>query len=195
MAADWEERYQSGDMPWERGAPSPGLVEYLAAHGPLAGKILVPGCGLGHDVRAISRQDNEVLGLDLAPSATRRADALPKTGREKYIDANLFDLPAGLRGTFDWVWEHTLFCAIAPAGRPLYVHGTASALKPGGRLLAIFYLNPDNDEEGPPYGVTTAELDALFANAFVLDREWLPGKTYSGREGREWMRLLTKRRE
>ena len=30
--SDWEQRYQTGDMPWEKGAPSPGLVDFLAAH-------------------------------------------------------------------------------------------------------------------------------------------------------------------
>jgi len=29
---NWEERYQTGDMPWEKGEPSPGLVDFLAAH-------------------------------------------------------------------------------------------------------------------------------------------------------------------
>src|SRR5262245_20251297 len=26
---EWETRYQSSDMPWEKGAPSPGLVDFL----------------------------------------------------------------------------------------------------------------------------------------------------------------------
>ena len=25
----WEQRYQAGDMPWEKGAPSPGLVDVI----------------------------------------------------------------------------------------------------------------------------------------------------------------------
>ena len=32
----WEQRYESGDMPWEKGAASPGLVDFLAAHQDLA---------------------------------------------------------------------------------------------------------------------------------------------------------------
>src|ERR1041385_6675263 len=28
---DWEQRYQTGDMPWEKGEPSPGLVDFLAS--------------------------------------------------------------------------------------------------------------------------------------------------------------------
>ncbi|HWB58886.1 MAG TPA: methyltransferase [Chthoniobacteraceae bacterium] len=192
---DWEERYQAGDMPWEKGAPSPPLLEYLASNPPLAGKILVPGCGYGHDIRAFSNANNEPLGIDIAPSAIRGAQSYPKVARENYQLADLFNLPAEFTGRFDWVWEHTCFCAIDPAMRPRYAQSVAAALKPGGRLLAIFYLNPDNDEDGPPHRVSLAELDSLFTDYFSLEREWLPAKTFPGREGREWMRLLVKRRD
>ena len=48
MPTDWEAHYQQGDMPWEKGAPSPGLVDFLASE-PVPGRVLVPGCGAGHD--------------------------------------------------------------------------------------------------------------------------------------------------
>src|SRR5260370_23989882 len=71
---DWENRYQTGDMPWEKGEPSPGLVDFLAAHRDLEkGTVCVPGCGTGHDARAWSRAGFRVLGLDIAPSAVRTA--------------------------------------------------------------------------------------------------------------------------
>lgn len=189
MSTDWESRYLNSDMPWEKGAPSPGLVEYLERNPPLNGKILVPGCGWGHDVRAISRGDNEVVGLDIAPSAVKGAETFPKTGREIYRLADLFNLPADLRQSFDWVWEHTCFCAIDPSLRTSYVQAVEGALKPHGCLLAIFYMNPDHDE-GPPFATTIAELDALFGEAFELVREWMPSCAYEGRESREWMRLM-----
>jgi SAM-dependent methyltransferase len=192
MSTDWEKRYQTGDMPWEKGAPSPGLVEYLKNNPPLAGKILVPGCGFGHDVRAISNLQNEVSGLDLAASAICGAQKFPHTGNETYRLGDLFDLPTEMLGVFDWVWEHTCFCAIDPSMRSEYARSVAGALKPGGHLLAIFYLNTGH-EEGPPFDVTIAELDTLFGGAFELVREWPPGAAYPGREGREWMRLLRRR--
>jgi len=193
MTTDWESRYQTGDMPWEKGTPSPGLVEYLQNHPPLTGKILVPGCGWGHDVRALSHSENEVIGFDIAPSAIRGAQSFPAVANEHYLSGDLFELPSGLRGVFDWVWEHTCFCAIDPSMRESYVRSVSTALKPGGHLFAIFYLNPDRDTYGPPFGVTPTELDGLFGTDFELLNEWQPGAAYAGREGRERMRLLKKK--
>jgi SAM-dependent methyltransferase len=194
MPTDWEDHYRRGEMPWEKGAPSPGLVDFLATH-PVHGRVLVPGCGLGHDVRALAASADEVVGIDIAPSAVTSARAFPSVGGERYEQADLFDLPASWRGSFDWVWEHTCFCAIQPAQRVAYVEAIAGALRPEGHLLAIFYLDPGNDspDEGPPFEVSIAELDRLFLPHFTVIREWLPQCAYAGREGREWMRLFTRR--
>lgn len=194
MPTDWEANYQRNETPWDKGAPSPGLVDFLRNE-PVRGRVLVPGCGLGHDVRALAATADEVVGLDIAPSAVKGARTFPAVGGESYELADLFALPPRLLGCFDWVWEHTCFCAIDPAMREAYVAAVAEALRPGGHLLAIFYLDPGHDHpgEGPPFGVSKAELDALFAPRFTLVREWLPENAYAGREAREWMRVLRRR--
>ena len=194
MPTDWEAQYQKGETPWDKGAPSPGLIDFLA-EAAMPGRVLAPGCGAGHDVRAIAPHAAEVVGLDIAPSAVELARRFPRGGGERYELADLFALPAEMRGVFDWVWEHTCFCAIDPAMRPAYVEAVAGALQPEGNLLAIFYLDPGNDhpDEGPPFEVSVAELDRLFLPRFSLVREWLPQHAYPGREGREWMRLMKRR--
>lgn len=194
MPTDWEDHYRRAETPWDKGAPCPGLVDFLS-ESPIIGRVLVPGCGLGHDVRALATSADEVLGIDIAPSAVEAARAFPKAASERYELADLFNLPPAIRGTFDWVWEHTCFCAIDPSQRAAYVAAVADALKPGGHLLAIFYLDPGNalPDEGPPFEVSIPQLDALFSPRFALLREWLPVRTYPGREGREWMRLLALR--
>ena len=104
---------------------------------------------------------------------------------------NLFAIHRAPR-CFDVVFEHTCFCAIPPERRPDYVSAVASALRPKGCLLAIFYLDPglDPGENGPPFGVTREELDALFGPRFTILGEWVPAATYPGRESREACRLL-----
>ncbi len=193
---DWQQRYETQDTPWEKGAAHPGLLEFLRKS-PLRGDVLVPGCGYGHDVRAIASTADLVVGLDIAPGAVAAADAVPCVGGERYMQGDLFAMPARMRGAFDWVFEHTCFCAIPTARRADYVEAVAGALKPGGHLLAIFYLDPglDPGEEGPPFGVTTSELDAFFGERFQTLGEWHPSATFPGREGRELCRILALRGE
>jgi SAM-dependent methyltransferase len=191
MSTNWESHYISGEIPWEKGGAHPGLVAFLKAT-PVHGRVLVPGCGTGHDVRALAATADEVVGLDIAPSAVALAKSEPTVGGERYMSGDLFALPAKMRAAFDVVFEHTCFCAIDPALRADYVAAVAGALKPAGRLLAIFYLDPglDPGTSGPPFGVTREELDAFFSPRFTLLGEWPPAATYPGREGRELCRLL-----
>jgi hypothetical protein len=188
---DWQAQYATGEIPWDEGAAHPALIDFITEAGRFQGRILVPGCGRGNDVRGVSTPGNRVLGLDIAPAALQAARAFPPAGAEEYRVADLFNLPPELRGCFDWVVEHTCFCAIDPALRPAYAAAVAGALKPGAHLLAIFYLDPAV-ERHPPYGTSVPELDALFSPFFTVTREWVPARTFEGRESRELVRLLTR---
>ena len=194
MSEHWETHYQSGETPWDKGEAAPGLVAFLRDH-PLSGRVLVPGCGLGHDVRAIAdaNPDAQVVGLDLAPTAVEQADAVAPVAGESYREGDLFDLPSEFTSSFDWVWEHTCFCAIDPGDRAAYVDSVAGALKPGGQLVGVFYLNPYDEEhqpgEGPPHGVERAALEVYFGGQFMLREAWQPTEAYAGREGRELMMI------
>ena len=182
---DWEARYETGDMPWEKGEGSPGLVDFLATTPGLArGTVCVPGCGTGHDARAWARAGFDVTGYDLAPSAVRLA-------RERTVAAGLkarFEQGDFLNDEpperFDWVFEHTLFCAINPGEREQYARAIPRWLKPGGNYLAVNYLIPD--EDGPPFGTTREELWKWFSPGFDLVREWRP-RSYPNRAGLELM--------
>lgn len=191
---DWETAYQQRETPWDKGEPSPGLVDLLGGM-PMRGRVLVPGCGLGHDARAIAAlPETEVVGIDIAPTAVELARGRRVVGQERYEVADLFALPESYGGAFDWVWEHTCFCAIPRARREDYVKAVRSVLRSGGRLAAIFYLDPgwDDPEQGPPFGVSVEELDRFFLGAcrFELEREWVPARAYAGREGRELIRVM-----
>jgi SAM-dependent methyltransferase len=190
---DWDELYRRRATPWEKGRPHPALVDYLEKHGPLTGEVFVPGCGSGHDVRALSNATNHVIGVDIATRAIAKANGRAPVSNEEYLLADLFQLPGVFNHRFDWVFEHTCFCAIDPKRRVDYVEKIVGLLKPGGQLLAIFFINPDHDEEGPPYPVKIAELEVFFGKYFSVRREWVPVRTHPGREGRELMRVLSKR--
>ncbi|HEY1174017.1 MAG TPA: methyltransferase domain-containing protein [Verrucomicrobiae bacterium] len=187
----WEELYQKNETPWEKGEPSPGLVDFIAAHPELSrGTVLVPGCGTGHDVRVWAQAGFQVTGYDIAPSAV-------ELGREKTTAAGLkaeFRLGDFLRDEppqlFDWIFEHTCFCAIKPEERELYVAAVSRWLKPNGQYLAVNYLIPDTD--GPPFGTTREEIVERFSPTFVLVEDLVP-RSYPNRTGLERMFWWRKR--
>lgn len=186
---DWDARWREKDTPWDKGVHAPPLEAWLAKHS-ATGAILVPGCGSGHDVRLLARNPAAtVTGLDLSPTAIREAQRFAKTGSERYVVGDFFDLPPEFGGTFDWVVEHTCFCAIDPSRRADYVRAVRHVLKPGGHLLGVFFINPDHDEDGPPYGASPEELEALFGPTFELRHSRVPEIAYEGREGRELLQL------
>jgi len=181
----WEARYQAHDMPWEKGAPSPGLVDFLAGHVELShDTVCVPGCGTGHDVRAWAKAGFQAFGFDLAPSAIELASKRTQAARlpaEFKLADFLHDPPPFL---FDWVFEQTLFGAIQPQERDDYVQAALRWLKPDGQYLAVNYLIPDKD--GPPFGTTREELWQRFSPHFELLKEWVP-RSYENRTGLELM--------
>ncbi|MDA1272440.1 MAG: methyltransferase domain-containing protein [Verrucomicrobia bacterium] len=186
-STEWEGRYAANDTPWEKGEPSPGLVDFLRERTDLSsGKVCVPGCGTGHDVRAWVRAGFSAFGFDFAPSAIRLA-------RERTFSEGLsaeFSCLDFLTDPpprqFDWVFEHTLFCAIEPSRREDYVRSVLRWLKVGGRFLAVHYFIPDRD--GPPFGTDREEVLGLFSPYFELFEEWTP-RSYPNRTGLERMFL------
>lgn len=193
---DWENRYQAGDMPWEKGQPSPPLLELLGKFQDWGGgPVLVPGCGFGHDVRALATLGIPVLGLDLAPTAVERAREFPATGLESYELGNFLDPEWRVGRGFSAIWEHTCFCAIDPGDRKHYAEAAAGCLPEGGLLAGVFFLTPfDQGEEaaGPPFAVTVEELDAWFSPWFERSEGWVPRAAFPGRAGREWIGLFRK---
>lgn len=196
MSTNWDQQYHDEETPWDKGAPSPPLLEWLDLHrGLAAGRVFVPGCGLGHDVRAIAScpEVDKVMGLDFSPRAIELARAYPASEAVTYEAGDLFALAEHHRGTYDWVWEHTCFCAIDPDLRNAYVEAVDSALRPGGSFLGVFFLHPYDEDhrpgEGPPHGATLDELLDRFTEAgnFTLAESYLPTRSYPGREGLEWI--------
>ncbi len=193
---EWQRRYEQDDTPWDKGGPAPALTTFLHEK-QIAGRVLVPGCGRGHEVRALGSQpDTSVVGLDISATAIAQAKEMSSQSKSdmdvSFIVGDFFKLPSKLKRSFDWLVEHTCFCAIEPRRRPDYVVAASSALRTGGRIFGIFYLNPDT-ESGPPFAASKKELSELFDPHFILLGEWVPMDSFPGREDRELVRIMRKR--
>ncbi|MCB1801878.1 MAG: methyltransferase domain-containing protein [Gammaproteobacteria bacterium] len=160
---DWEQRYSAGKTGWDRGSASPALVDWLARGGMPRGRVLVPGCGHGHEVAALVRHGCDVTAVDIAsqPVATlrRQLDALDLAA--DVVQADLLHWqPAE---AFDAVYEQTCICAIDPAHWSDYERRLADWLRPGGQLFGLFMQT--GRDGGPPFDCPMPGMRRLFDDA------------------------------
>jgi len=165
----WEDRYQSGSDRWDLAQPAPPFIRLLdSPAAPLPGRMLVLGAGRGHDALLFADRHFEVVGVDFAPSAVAAATAAAQARslKAEFLQRDIFNLLPEFAGQFDYVLEHTCFCAIDPNLRPAYVNLVRSLLRPGGELIALFWAHTRSG--GPPFGTSLAELHELFGGEFDI---------------------------
>lgn len=196
-SAPWDQRYRDGADGWELGRPAPPLERFLRAdpRRPLPpARVLVPGCGRGHEAALLAQLGFTAIGLDFSAEAIGRAQALHGDGAPElgWLQADLLDAQAlaaaGLGpGRLQGVLEHTCFCAIDPALRPAYLKAVVRLLAPGGWLLGLFWCH--SRPGGPPWGSDAAALAQQLAGAGLTRLVWEPAEGSVAERDQEWLGL------
>jgi SAM-dependent methyltransferase len=169
-----EARGERASVPWDRGQPSPALINWLNAVAPTlvrcGGRVAVVGCGLGHDAHELVRRGYEVTAFDCSMTAIQWAKRLYPSCSARFHQADLFELPARWRHRFDLVVEAHTLQALLPEQRPAALLALAPLISPHGRLLVICRgaTQPFPLEAGPPWPLTERELAQITASAGLL---------------------------
>ena len=160
QARQWDEKYRSGLPAWDRQGVSPALLHWLEVGRLAPCRILVPGCGHGHEVMELARRGFDAYGLDIAPTPLARLRArLAEAG----LGARLIQADALVwqpEAPFDAIYEQTCLCALDPGVWPAYQSQLYRWLKPGGALFALFMQTGRTG--GPPYHCDLGEMHTLF---------------------------------
>jgi SAM-dependent methyltransferase len=195
-AAFWETAYREGRDRWELGAAAPPLVRAVATL-PVGERAIVLGCGRGHEAHVLAQAGwREVVAVDFAPSALAEAQRLaasdPVASRIEWRLQDVFTLGATDAGRFDLVVEHTCFCAIDPARRADWLATVRDLLRPGGRLLALFFAH--GRPGGPPFTTSREEIEKELraANGFAIERLEVPSDSVPARRGEELLVVATR---
>ena len=185
----WQEAWEEGRTPWDAGCSAPvlhTLVDSLPT-----GRAVVPGCGTGYDLLSLAGPNREVVGIDVAPIAKARFEAIaadhPHRDRVVYVVGDAFSFDPG--PGFDLMWDYTFLCALPIALRPQWVEFVDRMLRAEGELAAlIFPVVPDADpEQGPPYPLTPALVTDLLAPILEPVSIEQVERSNVGREGKEWL--------
>jgi SAM-dependent methyltransferase len=184
----WEGRYQEGTARWDLGQPAPPFVTLLnGADAPKPGRMIVLGSGRGHDALLFAAHGFEVVGIDFAPSAIATATTTAEAQglSAQFLQRDIFALGDEFANGFDYVLEHTCYCAIAPDQRSDYVRLVHKLLRPHGELIALFWAH--SRPGGPPFGTTPDELRQRFAAEFALKSFDLVTNSVADRRNEEYL--------
>jgi SAM-dependent methyltransferase len=200
--AFWNQRYTSGETPWVLHKVPAALRSFLKrTH--KRGRILIPGCGTDHGViKAFADAGFKVTAIDFSPVAlarTKKALESFRLRREanrrwtgRIIRADFFKSDFGRR--FDVVYERTFLCAMHPRRWPGYAKRVAELLRPGGKLVGIFFYG--TEPEPPPYPINKTQAATIFGKYFRLVYDVKVSDSvpmFAGMERwQEWQRITMK---
>src|SRR5215813_5354298 len=105
----WNSRYAAGKMPWDFGGVPAALKSFLARSS-APGKVLIPGCGSGYEVKAFHEAGYEVTAIDFSPAAVDRAQTVLGVLGDRVILGDFFKHDFA-QHSFDFVYERTFLCS------------------------------------------------------------------------------------
>ncbi len=193
----FEDRYQSGDTPWDHGMVDYNLIETISKLAMKSGRALDIGCGTGENAIWLAQQGFDVVACDFSATAIEQARKKQATANATDVCFIVADFLADTvpDAPFDFAFDRgCLHCMSAESERSRYVEKVASLLKQGGLWLSLV----GNADEGPrevgPPQLTASELVtavephfeicSLSSGHFGSDQETPP---------RAWICLMRKR--
>lgn len=189
-ASYWEQRYQDEQTPWDIGYASPPLLHYLEGIAGKGTRILIPGAGRAYEAVWLHRQGfQEVWVCDWAASAFGLLrEQAPDFPERHLLVQDFFSLELEV----DLLLEQTFFCAIPPAQRPDYARQAARLVVPEGRVAGLLFAQPF-PQQGPPFGGTAEEYQAVFSPYFHILRMETAAHSIAPRAQRELFFELRKK--
>ena len=158
----WDTRYQGDVTPWDAGRVPAQLKKWLAPRS--KAKALVPGCGAGYEVRAFAEHGDDVTAIEFSDAAIEAAQRELGALAHLVKKADFFSFPTA---SYDLVYERAFLCALPRRIWARWAARTAELVRPGGELAGFFYF--DDNDRGPPFGISQPRLDELLSPFFTLE--------------------------
>ena len=199
---EWDRTWGAGIKPGESfdaGSPLPALENLVKTRPdivPRRAKVLIPGCGRGYAVEALSGQGRDVVGIDIAPTAVATANEyLQKQnikGKWAVTADPFFDFSSREhhQDYFDLLYDYNFLSIIPPHWRTNWASRVSSLLTPGGVALIGLFPTDSNSTGGPPWALDVDYIgEILERNGLkrIYEKKLAADEVHKGREGRTVM--------
>lgn len=182
----WSARYAEQRTGWDIGYPSTPLKEYIDQLENKAIKILIPGAGNAYEAEYLHQAGfTNVFVLDISRAPLEALQQrVPEFPAAHLLEGNFF----AHTGQYDLIFEQTFFCSFPPlpTNREQYAEHMAGLLKPGGKLVGLWFDIPlKGDLVKRPFGGTREEYLGYFQKYFevqVFERCYNSIKPRAGNE-------------
>lgn len=196
MDISYEERYQTGETPWDHGVPDKNLIACVERRPIAPCKALDIGCGTGDNSIWLASQGFKVTGCDLSKTAIERAmDKASKAGMDcsfhvvDFLKARLAEAP------FEFAFDRgCLHCIDEESDRRKFAENIATHLETGGLWLSLIGNADEPEREVGPPQLTAAEVVAVVEPCFeILSLETGHFGSDQDEPPRCWICLIRKR--
>lgn len=174
----WLERWEREETGFHENEVNAYLTQYWhELHLAQGSAVFVPLCGKSVDMRWLREQGYPVLGVELSSVAAqaffRENGYTPNyIAHEKFdrYEANdirilcgdFFDLSRDDLATVRAVYDRAAMVALPPEMRGQYVKHMVGILPSATQILLITFDYPQPEMQGPPFAVSSAEVEALY---------------------------------
>jgi hypothetical protein len=158
--AFWDERFEQGFTPWDRGGVPDAVRAFVAARAPL--RTLIPGCGAAWELAFLCDAGWDATAIDFSAAAVVTARAAVGPWSHKVEQADFFAWQP--QQALELIYERAFLCAMPPAMWPQVAARWAALLPPGALLAGYFFF--DQAAKGPPFGIAPDRLEALLTPYF-----------------------------
>jgi SAM-dependent methyltransferase len=157
--------------PWDIGRAQPVMVE-LEAAGRIGHRVVDVGCGTGDNALYMATRGHEVVGIDAAPTAIRKAREKSHAMRDDsapshvptFLEGDALSLPdlPGLGMPFDSAIDTGLFHTFGDEERPIFAASLAGIVRPAGTYYMLCFSDRQPGTFGPRR-VTQREIRDTFS--------------------------------
>ncbi len=174
----WLERWERKEIGFHQDEVNPYLRQYWQElHLARDSVVFVPLCGKSRDMLWLHEQGHQVLGVELSAlavqaffkengytpqHATRGKFDRCEANGFRILCGDFFDLGKDDLAKVSAVYDRASLIALPPEMRERYVRHLVSILPPATQILLITLDYPQQEMQGPPFSVTSGEVEALY---------------------------------
>jgi SAM-dependent methyltransferase len=166
----WENRYLTGDIPWETGRPSTELQRVIAEDKIQPCKAIDLGCGTGANAVFLAELGFDVTAIDLSPTAVDRGRQRKATAgvRVRFLTGDVLDPPEDIGGPYRLFFDRGCYHIVRSIDLGRYLN-TLVQITEAGSVGLVLTGNANEPRTGPPV-VSEAEIHGELGSVFEIVR-------------------------